>query len=1152
MIRKFWYGLSLLAALVMLSLMGVIALMATDAGSRWLIQQATLYVPQQLTIEGIRGNLISGLIITGIDHRSTMSTTQIKRAELLWRPEALLLGKVSLSSVRLDSLQFTKPRPSEIPILEELRSLAGLRLPLVISVENARVEGLHINLQGNQYDYEQLHLSARADWRGLKILQLEVKKKGLQMGLQGDAELFNPYSFKAVVNWSAKLPEDVTAQGYANLLGDINAVKLTHDLISPFGLTTRGEIKLDGNVTSADLTGTWQQVKWPLSGQADYQTQNGLYRIQGTPNGYHLTLGGLLSGRAIPTMQVKAKGNGTLEGLTLDELKIDTLDGILSATGPLQWSPELKWTLSVHAQDVNPGIQWPAWAGKLTGETQLQGVINSSTPIVSLHKTKLAGQMWHRPIKLMGNLTFHGTRMLSDDLRIHSGENRLQLSGTLTHGLDVKVDVNAPDLSGLWPGLTGQLQGKGNLQGTLVNPGATVNLQGTNLGYQDYALQKLYINLALDPSDAENSKTVIRADHLRLHDKTLASLSLNGTGNVERHRLNADLVSAQTRAKIVLSGGYKKDTWKGQFDSATLDLLQYGAWRLQNPIELQISATELKPFTACWALGSSLLCTEGAWNKDGGWRTEARIDAFPWKRLRHLLPNTLSLEGLLYAHLKAADPGTGLTSELDVHSEAGKITYQAANTNVYNSAYRGLQISAAVQDDIAQLDFSLDLDHGQARGDLKVHNVTNPDANQALVGHVNVDISDISFANALLTDMEIERGTLKINAELAGILDAPQLYGHANLSDCAVNLPDLGLALTDIHFIAQTQGSETITLKGAVHSEKGSISITGHTRLNPQDKWPYTLKIIGNDFNVARLPEVYATASPNLKVTGRTDRIKVTGSLVIPEAKINIKRLPDNAVSVSPDQVIVTKTDRDSSSYEENGIAIYSDIELSLGKDVEFNGLGLESELSGGIRLRSQPPKSTVGDGVVNLENGEYNAYGQKLSIEHGRFIFTGPVDNPALDIRAVRNIEDVTVGILVSGTLKSPHTTLFSDPSMSDSQALSYLLRGSPPSENTSADGEALPAAALSLGFNNAGWIKQDIERSIGLDDLNLESGDTLEQTAVLVGKQLSPELYISYVRGYFEQAFQIDFKLSKHFSLKAESGKEQAMDIHYNIETD
>jgi translocation and assembly module TamB len=1165
MIRKVLYITALLVALSLVSFVGLTAFLATEAGSRWLIQHALTHVPPQLTIKAIQGNLVSGLVLTGVELRRASKTIRIQRAELRWRPETLLLGRISLRTLYITQLIFDKPKPSPLPLIEELRSAIGLRLPLSLSVEAARVQRLRINLQGNHYILDRLSLTARADRQGLRLSQSKARYRGLRLNLEGHAELLHPYAFNAVLSWTKKLSQGIRARGKAQLRGNIDVIHLVHDLHSPFTMKTWGEIKLAGESAIANLRGSWRHAQWPLSDKAAYQTQNGRYHITGTPDAYRLSLNGQLGGGVMPTLQVEAQGKGSRSSFLFEHLGVGTLEGKLSASGQLQWSPELRWNLHVNAGQLNPGIQWPAWPGKLSGETNLQGRLKDSIPYISLQKLKLSGQMWRQPLKLEGNLKFIGARMRSDSLRIYSGENRLTLSGELASKLNLIFAIQAPALRSSWPGLKGQLQANGELRGTLSNPDLTLSLQASNLSYQEYALRELRLAITLDPQNIQRSETRIQADQLRLFNTTIPRVLLTGRGNMKRHELQLELTHPRVRANFALSGNYTKGIWNEQLKRASLDLLRYGVWRLQKPVAMQISAGEFKPVTACWVLGSATLCAEGAWNNAQGWRTDVRTDGFPLIHLRHLLPKGLSLEGLLYAHLTASDSGTGLRSKLDIHSQAGEIIYRLAGTNSYNSAYRDFKLSGQVSDDQAQAGFSFALDHGGASGNLLIQPLSNRLESPPLSGRVDVSLTDIAFVNAITPNLKIRSGTLHAGADLTGTLSQPEIHAQATLNNGAVDQLDLGIALTEINLTAQTRQFDLIRFEGSLRSGEGALAIAGQAKPARQGDWSYVFRVRGDELNIVRLPEVYATASPKLTITGRTGGtapLKITGSVLIPRASIEIKRLPAHAVSVTSDQIIVGETKQASRTKQksrhkanETGdkrMRIYSDIELTLGKKAEFTGLGLKSGLTGEVRIRGDLPESLVGDGVINLDSGEYDAYGQKLSLEHGRLIFTGPLNDPALDIQAYRRIDEVTAGIIISGTLKAPQTKLYSDPTLSDSQTLAYLLRGKPPSQETDGEGAGLAAAtALSMGLSNADWIERDIgniKSTLGLDDLSPDA------TSVLVGKQLSPELYISYVYGFFEQVgtFQIDYQLSKHFSFKASSGEVTAMDLNFNIEAD
>ena len=74
-----------------------------------------------------------------------------------------------------------------------------------------------------------------------------------------------------------------------------------------------------------------------------------------------------------------------------------------------------------------------------------------------------------------------------------------------------------------------------------------------------------------------------------------------------------------------------------------------------------------------------------------------------------------------------------------------------------------------------------------------------------------------------------------------------------------------------------------------------------------------------------------------------------------------------------------------------------------------------------------------------------YDAYGQSLELERGELLFTGPLDDPTIDVRAVRRVGATTVGVQLTGTLLAPSTRVYSEPPMSEADALAYLLLGRP-----------------------------------------------------------------------------------------------------------
>ena len=163
------------------------------------------------------------------------------------------------------------------------------------------------------------------------------------------------------------------------------------------------------------------------------------------------------------------------------------------------------------------------------------------------------------------------------------------------------------------------------------------------------------------------------------------------------------------------------------------------------------------------------------------------------------------------------------------------------------------------------------------------------------------------------------------------------------------------------------------------------------------------------------------------------------------------------------------------------------------------------------------------------------------------------PLNEPTLDLVAEREIrrEDITVAINVRGTLADPFITLSSQPPMSQNEALSYLLTGR--SINTLQSGEtaSIDRAAESLALSGGGLLLGGIGSRVGLDEVTVEQTGE-DDTAVVLGKYLSPNLFVSYGISIAEaiNTIKLRYTINRNWSLKAEAGLEQSADVEYRIE--
>jgi translocation and assembly module TamB len=270
--------------------------------------------------------------------------------------------------------------------------------------------------------------------------------------------------------------------------------------------------------------------------------------------------------------------------------------------------------------------------------------------------------------------------------------------------------------------------------------------------------------------------------------------------------------------------------------------------------------------------------------------------------------------------------------------------------------------------------------------------------------------------------------------------------------------------------------------------------------------------------------------------------MNITGSLTIPEADIQPTQF-NSSVSASKDVVVITQEQ----SNEASAFPTHINVQLILGDKINLTALGFKARLTGDLLATGNASQQLQGKGQIVIKEGVYNAYGKKLTINDGKILFTGgPIDNPGLDIKAIKRSDEYLVGIQISGLADAPDIKLFSDPSMSDDEILAYLVLGKPLAQASVADAAILASAAAGFGGNGEG-----IAQKFGLDKLEIE-GEGKEDASVELGKNLSPNLYVGYGIGIFDpvNTVNIRYQLSKIWSLRAESGQESGIDLLYTHE--
>ncbi|MGH8151993.1 MAG: translocation/assembly module TamB domain-containing protein, partial [Rhodanobacteraceae bacterium] len=571
------------------------------------------------------------------------------------------------------------------------------------------------------------------------------------------------------------------------------------------------------------------------------------------------------------------------------------------------------------------------------------------------------------------------------------------------------------------------------------------------------------------------------------------------------------------------------------------------AWRQQAASTLTWQKGAMGMSQLCLSAGAPELCLSADLTAKGATNAKYSLRRLPLQMLASLARGATPLQasGEISGQGQLAIGANGtMNGHADLNASAGHIAY-AANPATPLLAWSRVDatLDASGQNQHIRLRGALG-DGGHINGD-----VTLTGAQHALAGSIDANLRSLAMLEALSPEIANVHGTLAGSLNLSGTLAEPRFQGHIGTQGFAAEIPRAGLKLHDGSFAITGDASGRLAITGQITSGKGVLHVDGSAGFAADA--PLGIDLKGDDILVADIPAAHVVASPDLHIARAKGEFAVTGSVAIPSAKIQVEKLPGQGpVHASPDIVIVDEPKREQAA----PLAMRADIEVKLGNDVKVLGYGFDGKVHGQLAVQVRPGQVATGRGQIAV-TGKYQAYGQNLTIENGRVLFAGTrLDDPGLDIQAVRRIrnDNVTAGLRIRGTAQKPVLTVFSDPAMEQSAALSYLVTGRPLNQLKSGEGSTLDAAAQALGGLAGNRIAKSVGARLGLE-AGVSSSEALGGSAFTAGKYLSPRLFLSYGVGLFTpgQVITLRYTLNRFLQFEAENATTgNRASLNYRIE--
>lgn len=990
-----------------------------------------------------------------------------------------------------------------------------------------------------------------------------------QGGLVGDAKVLLPTE-KRLLKWDANLqaknfnPQTVAEAAPVDLLNG--------------SFKANGYAEKDAQIIqlkAIDLTGKMAQQKETiqLTGETTASILMNDEKHGGGLRGYGVIYHGNLKSSQYPDANgaLNIKIAGTSDSIQVNQFQQEGTAGKILANGIVSLHNGIGWNMNASLVKFKPQYFVSKVQGEVSGVIKTQGVWSDQAKRISIEDLNLAGIINRQILRGKGKLslvlntknnTLVPQQFEANNLFLAYAGNQVQVTG---NAQDLDVKLNAPSLSNIYGGLSGNAYGTLHLK-TQPNLKAIANINIDRLVYGGQLnVEKVRIRGELPTSETTPSTLKAELTNLNYGNRQIQYGGLTLSGTRSSHIVSLQAWNRYSKFYVQLAGGFNANNdWLGQIQKGTFDSVRAVLNQQSNAnVVYRTGTQQLYIGEHCWASNQSKLCFDKP------------VQISPTSGDVSFVANNLNLNDF-----SAFMPsGLAMTGEVDGYAKAHWSEGHKPNIDASIIAKNG-QIGVASDDPddpattTSYQQMSLiakSVTEGLLmRFDVKTANigngyasvVINPyDQNLPMQGELAFSNVDLKFLKPFIQDVRSIGGTLDFAGKVGGTLSKPLATGDLRLKDGSISMISMPVNLTNIQMYSAVRQNQA-TIMGIFNSGPGTGKIDGF--VNWANDLHVQLKVQGDNLLVKQTPLVTALVNTkvDLDIYPMSRSVVVNGKIDIPRAIINMPETSPDVINVSSDaRVVHSGDDLIAILKASKPWNIQADIDLSLGDRVVFQGFNSRIPLTGRLYLSQRGSEIAMSaNGAIGVsQKVKIEAYGQSLDLNRAIARFNGPLANPTLDIDTTKKISNTTVGVRITGTATTPNIQIYNDGGLSEQEALNALITGRinegssslSQTEGFKSDvNNTLAAAGISLGLGGTRAFTNQIGHAFGLSGLALDAQGTGSDTQVSVTGYITPDLYLRYGVGVFTavNTLTLRYQMNRRLYLEASESVERAIDVFYN----